>query len=382
MNLLASLTRIRFMLGKEFIQTLRDPRMRWMLVGPPIIQMLVFGYAATLDVKHVDLGVLDLDNSQESRELISHFSASRYFDLKLQATRREQLREGIDRGNILVALEIDSGFAGRLRNGRGASVQALVDCSNSNTALVALGYLNQIGAQYARRYQLDGMESTAPQMVSLQPQPGLEARPWFNEGLESRWYFVPSVIGNLTLIMVMMLTAFAVVREREIGTLEQVMVTPIRRSEFILGKTVPFFLIGCFDATIISLVGILWFGVPFRGSLSVLALGIVAFIFASLGLGLLISTISFTQQQAMITSFFFTMPMITLSGFATPISSMPEFFQKLTYLNPMRYIMVVLRSVYLKGVGLDVLWPQIAAMAASAVILLGISILRFHKSLE
>jgi ABC-2 type transport system permease protein len=182
--------------------------------------------------------------------------------------------------------------------------------------------------------------------------------------------------------MVMMLTAFAVVREREIGTLEQVMVTPIRRWEFILGKTVPFFLIGCFDAIIISLVGTLWFGVPFRGNLGVLALGIIAFIFASLGLGLLISTLSVTQQQAMITSFFFTMPMITLSGFATPISSMPVFFQDLTYLNPMRYIMVVLRSVYLKGVGLDILWPQIAAMAGSAVVLLGVSVLRFHKSLE
>jgi ABC-2 type transport system permease protein len=353
-----------------------------MLVGPPIIQMLVFGYAATLDVKHVELAVLDLDNTQESRELISNFSASRYFHVQTYATRREELRDGIDRGDVLEAIEIDSGFAQRLRNGQGTSVQVLVDCSNSNTALVALGYMNQVGAQFARRYQLDRMQRMAPQLVSFLPQADLQTRPWFNEGLESRWYFVPSVIGNLTLIMVMMLTAFAVVREREIGTLEQVMVTPIRRWEFILGKTVPFFLIGCFDAIIISLVGTLWFGVPFRGNLGVLALGIIAFIFASLGLGLLISTLSVTQQQAMITSFFFTMPMITLSGFATPISSMPVFFQDLTYLNPMRYIMVVLRSVYLKGVGLDILWPQIAAMAGSAVVLLGVSVLRFHKSLE
>jgi len=382
MNFNASLRRISHMLRKEFIQTLRDPRTRWMLVGPPIIQMLVFGYAATLDVKHVELAVLDQDNTQESRELVSRFSASRYFDIKLHAARRDQLRDAIDRGDVLAALQIDSGFAQRLRNGQSASVQVLVDCSNSNTALVALGYLNQIGAQFARGFQLDRLERSAPQLVSFLPQVDLQTRPWFNEGLESRWYFVPSVIGNLTLIMVMMLTAFAVVREREIGTLEQVMVTPIRRWEFILGKTVPFFLIGCFDATIISLVGTLWFGVPFRGSFGVLGLGVVAFIFASLGLGLLISTLSVTQQQAMITSFFFTMPMITLSGFATPISSMPEFFQELTYLNPMRYVMVVLRSVYLKGVGLDILWPQIAAMAGSAVLLLGISVLRFHKSLE
>jgi ABC-2 type transport system permease protein len=382
MNFTASLRRIGQMLRKEFIQTLRDPRTRWMLVGPPIIQMLVFGYAATLDVKHVELSVLDRDNTQESRALVAHFSASRYFNITAHATRREELRDAIDRGNVLAAVEIDSGFARRLRNGQGGTVQVLVDCSNSNTALVALGYFNQIGAVYAREYQLDHLQRTAPQLVSSLPQVTLEMRPWFNEGLESRWYFVPSVIGNLTLIMVMMLTAFAVVREREIGTLEQVMVTPIRRWEFILGKTVPFFLIGCFDATIISLVGTFWFGVPFRGNLGVLAAGVVAFIFASLGLGLLISTFSANQQQAMITSFFFTMPMITLSGFATPISSMPRFFQDLTYLNPMRYVMVVLRSVYLKGVGFDILWPQIAAMAGSAVILLGVSILRFHKSLD
>jgi ABC-2 type transport system permease protein len=382
MNLLSSFARIRQMLNKEFIQTLRDPRMRWMLIGPPIIQMLVFGYAATLDVKHVELAVLDLDNSQESRELVSQFSASSYFNVKEHAMRREELRDGIDRGDFLAAIEIDSGFARRLRNGQGAAVQVLVDCSNSNTALVALGYFNQVGARFAQGYQLDQMRRTAPQLVAFLPHVDLQTRPWFNEGLESRWYFVPSVIGNLTLIMVMMLTAFAVVREREIGTLEQVMVTPIRRWEFILGKTIPFFLIGCFDAAIISLVGTFWFGVPFRGSLGVLALGVVAFILASLGLGLLISTVSATQQQAMITSFFFTMPMITLSGFATPISSMPVFFQEFTLLNPMRYIMVLLRSVYLKGVGLDVLWPQIAAMTASAVLLLGVSVLRFHKSLE
>jgi len=382
MSFLSSLTRIRHVLLKEFIQTLRDPRTRLLLIFPPIVQMLIFGYAATLDVKHVALAVLDLDNTQESRELVSRLSASRYFQLVKHAARREELREGIDRGDFLAALEIDSGFAQRLRNGQGASVQVLVDCSNSNTALVALGYLNQVGALFGRDYQFDRVRRSAPQLVSFLPQADLEMRPWFNEGLESQWYFVPGVIGNVLLIMVMTLTAFAVVREREIGTLEQIMVTPIRRWEFILGKTIPFFLIGCFDATIIALVGTLWFGVPFRGNLGVLGLGLVTFILAALGLGLFLSTISATQQQAMISSFLFTMTMITVSGFGTPISSMPPFFQKLTYLNPMRYIMVVLRSVYLKGVGLDVLWPQIAALAGFAVILLSVSVLRFRKSLE
>jgi ABC-2 type transport system permease protein len=377
-----SLARIGHMLRKEFIQTLRDPHTRFVLIVPPIIQMFIFGYAATLEVKHVALAVLDLDNTRDSRALASHFSASRYFTLKKYVQQRDDLREGIDRGDFLMALQIDSGFAQRLRNGQGASVQVLVDSSNSNTALVSIGYLSRIGADFARDYQLDSLGRTAPQLVSFLPQVTFEPRPWFNENLESQWYFVPGVIGNLMQIMVMMLTAFAVVREREIGTLEQIMVTPIRRWEFILGKTVPFFLIGCFDATMISLVGTFWFGVPFRGRIVVLAVGLMIFMVAALGVGLFLSTICRTQQQAMISAFFYVMPVATLSGFGTPISSMPPFFQKLTYLNPLRHIIVVLRSVYLKGVGFDVLWPEILAMSLFAVFMLSVSVLRFQKSLD
>ena len=382
MNFLSAFRRIGHMVKKEFIQTLRAPQMRWLLFGPPLLQMLVFGYAATLDVKNVTLSVLDLDNTQESRELVARFSSSHYFHLNQYATRREDLREGLDRGDILAAMEINSGFAQHLRNGQGAAVQVLVDCSNSNTALVALGYFNQIGAGFSRDYQLDRMRRTSPQLLSSLPQVDLEARPWFNEGLESQWYFVPGVIGNVMLILVMMLTAFAVVREREIGTLEQIMVTPIRRWEFILGKTIPFFIVGCVDATLIALVGTFWFGVPFRGNVGVLVVGLVAFILAALGLGLFLSTVSKNQQQAMISSFFFTMPMITLSGFGTPIASMPPLLQKLSYANPLLHIMVILRSVYLKGSGLNVLWPEIAALVGIATLLLTISVMRFHKSLE
>jgi ABC-2 type transport system permease protein len=382
MRFLQAWGRIRHMLVKEFIQTLRDSRTRFTLFGPPIIQMMIFGYAATLEVKHVPFAVLDRDNTQESRELISRFASSRYFELRQYASKKEELRDAIDRDDVLVAIEIDSGFAQRLRKGQGAPVQIIVDSSNSNTALVALGYINQIGAGFAQSYQMDRMARASPQLVALVPQVELESRPWFNEGLESRWFFVPGVIGNLMLIMVMILTAFAVVREREIGTLEQIMVTPIRRWEFIVGKTLPFFLIGMVDATLISLVGTLWFGVPFRGSVTVLAVGTMIFLLSSLGVGLFLSTISATQQQAMVAAFFFIMPATTLSGFGTPISSMPPFFQKLTYLDPLRYYMIVLRSVYLKGVGFIELWPQLAGMAIIAAVLLSVSVLRFHKSLE
>jgi ABC-2 type transport system permease protein len=377
-----SVTRIRHLLTKEFIQTLRDSHTRWILIGPPIIQMLIFGYAATLEVKHVAMAVLDRDNTQESRALVAGFSGSRSFSIKRYAASRDELRDGIDRGDFVIAVEINAGFAQRMRNGQGTSVQVLVDSSNSNTALISLGYIGQIGQEFAQNYQSDRIRRAAPQAISFLPQVTLESRPWFNEGLISQWYFVPGVIGNLMLIMVMMLTAYAVVREREIGTLEQIMVTPVRRFEFILGKTIPFFLIGCTDAAMISLIGTFWFGVPFRGSVVVLASGIVIFLFAALGLGLLISTISKTQQQAMIGAFFFIMPAVTLSGFGTPVSSMPAFFQRISYINPLRHVLVVLRGVYLKGVGFDVLWPHMLVMATIAGVLLTVSVFRFRKSLE
>ncbi|HYB61161.1 MAG TPA: ABC transporter permease [Methylomirabilota bacterium] len=384
MNLRQSWQRIVRMIVKEFIQALRDPRMRFILIGPPIIQMMIYGYAATYEIKHVTMALLDQDNTQESRDLIARFTGSQYFDLRPghYADRPDQLRNWIDRGDILIALQIDSGFAQRLRNGQGAQVEVIVDASNSNTALISLGYLTQIGAKFAQDYLSDELQRGPPRQAAFVPQVDLEARPWFNEGLESKWFFVPGVICNLLLLMVMTLTCSAVVREREIGTLEQIMVTPIRRWEFILGKTLPFYLIGIFDAVLISLVGTFWFGVPFRGKVVVMAVGSMIFLLSSIGVGLFLSTISATQQQSMISSFFFMMPAITLSGFATPISSMPWLWQKLSYLNPMRYFMIVVRGIYLKGVGFDVLWPQFVGMAIIGVTLLTISVLRFHKSLE
>ena len=214
------------------------------------------------------------------------------------------------------------------------------------------------------------------------PSVQLEQRPWYNPDLRSRWFFVPGIIGSLTLVLVVTLTAFAVVREREIGTLEQIMVTPIRPVEFILGKTLPFFLIGLFDVSLIATVGTLWFQVPFRGHILVLFAGAVLFLLCMLGVGLLISTVSSTQQQAMVTSFFFIMPAITFSGFGFPISTMPQWLQYCTYLSPLRYFLVVLRGTYLKGVGMEILWPQMLAMAALGISLLMIAVLRFHKALD
>jgi len=376
------LARLKQMLIKEFIQVFRDKRTRFLLFGPPIIQMVIFGYAATFEIHHVPTVVLDLDHSQESRELLSRFSSSPYFDVQRRLTDSRQIGELIDQGKATVGLEIHAGFAQNLRKGRTAPLQVIVDATNSNTALIASGYIAQIALGFAQDYQRDRIYRIAPQMIEAIPSVQLEPRPWYNPDLKSRWFFVPGIIGSLTLVLVVTLTAFAVVREREIGTLEQIMVTPIRPAEFILGKTLPFFLIGLFDVSLIATVGTLWFQVPFRGHILVLATGAVLFLLCMLGVGLLISTVSSTQQQAMVTAFFFIMPAITFSGFGFPISTMPQWLQYFTYLIPLRYFLVVLRGVYLKGVGMEILWPQMAAMAGLGVSLLTIAILRFHKALD
>jgi ABC-2 type transport system permease protein len=374
--------RLKQMLIKEFIQVFRDKRTRFILIGPPIVQMLIFGYAATFDIHHVPTVVLDFDQSQQSRDLVSHFTSSPYFDVQRQLTESSQIRDLIDSGQATVGIEIDAGFAQKLLEGETAPVQVIVDATNSNTALIASSYITQIALGFAESYQKDRIGRIAPQLIEQMPSVELEQRPWYNPGLSSRWFFVPGVIGSLTLVLVITLTAFAVVREREIGTLEQIMVTPIRPVEFILGKTLPFFLIGLFDVSLIAVVGTFWFQVPFRGHISVLFTGAVLFIICMLGMGLLISTISATQQQAMVTAFFFIMPAITFSGFGFPIATMPQWLQYVTYLMPLRYFLVVLRGVYLKGVGMDILWPQMAAMAGLGFSLLTLAILRFHKALD
>ena len=376
------LARIKQMLIKEFIQVFRDKRTRFILIGPPIIQMMVFGYAATYDIHHVPTVVLDLDHSQESRELVSRFTSSPYFDVQRQLTDSRELGNLIEQGRATVGIEIHAGFAQSLRKGPTAPLQVIVDATNSNTALIASGYISQIALGFAQDELQDRINRIAPQLTEVMPRVELEPRPWYNPDLSSRWFFVPGIIGSLTLVLVITLTAFAVVREREIGTLEQIMVTPIRPAEFILGKTLPFFLIGLFDVSLIAVVGSLWFQVPFRGHVGVLVLGTVLFLLCMLGVGLLISTVSSTQQQAMVTSFFFIMPAITFSGFGFPISTMPQWLQYLTYLSPLRYFLIVLRGTYLKGIGMDILWPQMAAMAGMGVGLLSIAILRFHKALD
>ena len=373
--------RVHSMLVKEFIELKRDRWAIFRLAVPLLIQVIVYGYAATFTVSHVRIAVLDQDGSAASRTLLSHFVSTGRFDVVDRARTQQDVGRDIDAGRVDLALVINAGFAQDLQNGKGAPLQVIVDGTNSNTALIALGYVNQIVARFQidwRRNAWPAPRPPAPLTVSV----ALDERPWFNPGLEDRWFFIPGVVGTLTLIQVVSLTAFAVVREREVGTLEQIMVSPIRPVEFILGKTVPFFLIGLGDVALVPALGVGWFHVPFVGNWLVLLAGVALFLLATLGIGLLLSTFSRTQQQAFALNFFLVNPIFILSGFAFPIAAMPKVLQWLTFLNPLRYFLVVLRSVFLKGVGLGVLWPQLAAMAALGAVMLTASVLRFRKSLD
>ena len=371
--------RLRVMLIKEFLQLRRDRWAIFRLVVPMVAQVLVFGYAATFTVNHVSTAVLDLDHSQASRTLISHFVATGRFELVHQATTQGQITQDLGSGRATVAIVIHAGFGQFLNNGRTAPLQVSVDGTNSNTALIALGYVTQIVAQFQSEQQATVWPASTATAHAL---PVLQERPWFNSGLEDRWFFIPGIIGTLTLIQVVSLTAFAVVREREVGTLEQIMVSPIRRSEFILGKAVPFFGIGLAEVALITVLGVSWFHVPFVGNPLLMLLGASLFLSAAVGLGLLLSTLARTQQQAFALNFFVVNPFFILSGFAFPIASMPRVLQWFTVINPLRYFLVVTRAEFLKGVGIEAIWTQLLALALLAAGMLTLSVLRFSKSLD
>jgi len=374
--------RIWHILVKEFIELRRDRWARFRLLVPPLVQVLVFGYAATFEVFGVSTAVLDQDHSQESRALIAEFANNPHFRIVRMASSQRDAEAAIDDSSAAVAIVVHAGFAQLLRKGQPAPVQVLVDGTNSNSALIALGYVGAIVDDYSQRYQGDLLGRINPRLAGSLATVTLDDRPWYNVSLNSRWFFVPGVIATITLVMVVNLTAFAIVREREVGTLEQLMVTPIRPFELIVGKVIPFFCVGLGLVAVITLVGTLWFQVPFRGNLLVLLLGTSLYLLSTLSLGLMISTVCKTQQQAFATNFFLVNPLFILSGFSFPIASMPAFLQWLTYANPVRYFTIIIRSVFLKGVGVAVLAPQLLGLAAIGAILMGAATLRFRKSID
>lgn len=372
--------RLRYMLKKEFIHVFRDPKMRPIIFAAPIIQMLIFGYAASTDVRHVGLVVRDDDDTASSRDLISRFVGSGYFDTVATVSNDAELRRLIDRGRAQAALCLDKGFESDLRAGRTAPVQIIVDGVDSLTAGLVLDY----GAKIASEYSRNALEDRAARLTGA-TRPGgqidLRVRAWFNENLESRNFYVPGVIATLVMLITLLLTSMAIVREKEVGTIEQIMVSPISRAEFILGKTLPFAIISFCDVLLIVGVGVFWFDIPLRGSVTLLFLATALYLTTTLGVGLLISTISQTQQQAMMTTFFFFFPAILLSGFIFPIANMPRVVQWVTYLNPLRYFLKIVRGIFLKGVGFEILWPQMLALAILGVCVLTLATRRFKKTM-
>ena len=372
--------RIKHMLIKEFIQVFRDPRMRVVIFLIPCVQVLVIGYAVSTDVKHVRTAVYDLDNSQVSRDLLARFVRSGYFDVVERVGDDDRARYLLDHSDVSVVLRLNHGFAEDIRAGRTARLQILIDGTDSNTASIVASYATKIATAYSQQILLERMER-ATGRAGKPGQVELETRAWFNENLESRNFFVPGVLVIVVALSTLLLTSMAVVREKEIGTMEQIMVTPITPTEFILGKTVPFALIGFAEVTLVALIGVFWFEVPIRGNLLLLLLGTALFLMNTLGAGLLISTFSQTQQQAMMTTFFCFFPAMLLSGFAFPIANMPEPVQWLTLVNPIRYFLVIVRGIFLKGVGVDVLWTQMWPLLAMGMTALFCAVRRFHKTL-
>jgi ABC-2 type transport system permease protein len=380
--------RIRVILRKEFIQALRDTRMRILLFVPPLVQLLVFGFAVNLDVDHARLAWMDMDRTPESRDLRERFEGSRRFDVVALPQSEEEVKKLLDYGKVEAVVRVLPNFARDQARSRGAQVQILTDGTNSNTASLVSSYAGEIIAQYSSesmaRLQNGQVLTRSPRAAANLSMPQIDARTrvWFNPDLHSRNYFVPGVVANIIMMVTLMLTALAIVREKEIGTMEQLMVTPVRPIELMLGKTLPFAVVGIADVIVICSAALLVFHIPLRGSPFLLLGCALLFLMTSLGAGLFLSTISQTQQQAMMMSFFFSTPAFMLSGFAFPIRNMPVVVQYLTYLNPLRYFIEIVRGIFLKGVGFSVLWPQMAALLVYGVTVLTLSAARFHKSLD
>jgi ABC-2 type transport system permease protein len=373
---------------KEFRQAFREPRMRTMLFLPPIIQLLIFGFAVNLDVEHANMAWMDQDHTPQSRELLAAFQGSARFDVLATPTNDREVQKLLDSNKVDMVVRVLPGFERDIERGRPTAVQILINGTNSNTASIVSSYASSIVANFAgeamqvqNRNRLAAGLASAPVHAGV-PQLNLQSRAWFNPDLLSRNYFVPGIVVNIIMQITLMLTAMAIVREKEIGTMEQLMVTPIRPIELMLGKTLPFALVGLVDTFLVIMVSLFFFDVPFRGSPLLLFACAILFLMTTLGAGLFISTISHTQQQAMMTTFLFFQPFFLLSGFAFPIRNMPQSIQYLTLLDPLRYFIEIVRGLFLKGTGVAVLWPQMVALAVFGVVILSLSAVRFRKRLD
>jgi len=366
---------------KEFVQLRRDPRLFPVIFLSPVLQLLLLGYAANLDVKHIPSIICDMDRSAASRDFLDRFINSGYFTVKARVGRMDEIDRYLDDGDAAMAFIVPRGFGNKVAGGKEASVMIIADGAESQSATIGVNYANLIAGRYAQSIVLRSFEKLKG--LGLRPVVvNPEVRVWYNPELRSRNFMVPGVLGLILMIMTTSLSSIGIVRERETGTLEQLIVTPIRPYQLILGKLTPFVLIGLVEATFVIAVAKWGFVVPIRGSVPLLFALSLAFMLNTLGIGLFISTISKNQQQAMLTSMFFILPMMLLSGFVFPIENMPKFFQFVTHIVPIRYFFVIIRGIMLRGAGWPELWDQAVALLVLGTAILGLSVARFHKKLE
>jgi drug efflux transport system permease protein len=369
--------RIKELVRKEFIQLFRDKRNRVTLFIAPFIQMLVFGYVVNYDIRTIHVALLDHSNTYESRMLADAFTGSKIFHITHYLSDEKQTEELLLRGKVDMAITIGPDFAGIIRKGQTAAIQIIADGSMSNMASMRMAYTMTVIDKFNR----DTIRQLYPQQMSY-GKIDARIRTWYNPNLDSQYFFVPGIVAFLIMLISLLLTSIAVIREKEAGTMEQLIVTPLKSSEFIIGKTIPYIIISLGQLCAIIVVAIYWFEIPLKGSIVLLFFAACLFLLTTLGVGLFISTISATQQQAMMTTFFFIMPFFMLSGFVFPIANMPTFVQWLTYLNPLRYFLVIIRGIFLKGIALEVLWPQYLALAILGGLVFSGAILRFKKRLD
>lgn len=373
-----NIQRIIALLKKEFGQLVKDKKLLPIVFVAPILQLVFLGYAASLDVKDISVALCDLDKTQASREFIRGFINSGYFSIEYSTEDYEAINGYLDNNKVTMALVIPPRFGDKVLRKESATVQVLLDGSEGNTAAITMGYVNQIIARYSTQILAEYVGSGA----SISGV-NAEVRAWYNPSLTSRNFMVPGVLAMILLIITTVLTSMAIVKEKEIGTLEQLMVTPITSSELIIGKLIPFVLVAFMDTSIVIAVMTLGFGIPVKGSLLLLFVLAAFFLLTSLGLGLFVSTISKTQQQAMMTAQFLAlMPMMYISGFIFPIENMPQILQIISLGIPMRYFLVIVRSIVLKGAGISTLWFEATMLLLMGVAILAASVLRFRKKLD
>jgi ABC-2 type transport system permease protein len=363
--------RILALTVKELLELLRDKRSRFLLIIPPIVQLIVFSYAATFDLNDIALAIYDQDHSAASRELIARVAGSPHFHVVATVDHEGQIAPLIDHKDALMVLHVGERFSADLARGDTAAVQVILDGRNSNTAMLALNYTRSIVIEFNRDWADRYGQRGAPAILQM--------RAWFNPSLASRWFIVPGIVGLLTLMVTVVVTALSVAREREAGTFDQLLVTPLRPVEILIGKSLPGLLIGVFEGTVIILVAVTWFAIPLRGSLGALYLGLGLFLLSAIGLGLMISSFAVTQQQGMLGAFLFLVPAVILSGFATPIANMPRAVQLITYTDPLRYFMIVLRAIFLEGASYRLLVSQYWPMAVIGLISLTLAAWLFRR---